>query len=361
MGNSFLSHSDAAMRNRNSILRFVKEHAPVSRTDIWENMQMSRASVTQVIRQLQENRLIMETGEEGESTGGRKPRYIVFQGASRKFYAFDWVSRTLLLMDLDKKVLYEDELVFECGVSPGVFSKKIKEAVHRIDSMNLCSREEISGICLALPGQIDSRTGSVICSVELGWQNVSLCELFVDRFGSNVYLERSSNLMALGEYSQNRTDKSTHFQLCILSDDGIGVSTIIHGNCQHGSNYMHGELGHIKVPSDIVCSCGQKGCLEAVVNKLLEESAGEFTDEIINYLAIGISSSVNIFDVDSMLVVGSYPIRMSEDQREMLKERIYEKVSSQHMRKLSVHYGFRTKELSLLGIGEYMFEKIFPI
>ena len=81
MQTSFLSHADAAQRNRNIILHYVKKHDPISRTGIWEELDISRASVTQVIRQLEESNLILETGE-GVSTGGRKPRYIMFNTAS---------------------------------------------------------------------------------------------------------------------------------------------------------------------------------------------------------------------------------------------------------------------------------------
>lgn len=361
MQNSFLSHSDAAMRNRNSILRFVKENAPVSRTDIWESMQMSRASVTQVIRQLQESGLILETGEEGESTGGRKPRYLVFNGKSRKFYAFDWRSKTLSLMNLEGMVISQETLTFEKNVSPFDFAKKVKEEVWKIDAMQLCRKDDVLGIGLALPGQIDSRTGTVMYSVELGWQNVSLRELFADCFGEYVYLENFSNVIAMGECFGTQNTKSSHFQLYTLGDNGIGMSTIIRGNCQHGANYMHGEIGHIKMPSDIVCTCGQKGCLEAVVKQLLKESGDKFTDEVINYLAIGISTSINISDVDSVLIVGAYPIMMTEHQRETLKTRICDNITSQHMRKLSIRYGFDLEELTLRGISEYMFDKIFPV
>ena len=80
---SFLSHSDAAQRNRNSILHFIKRSQPLSRTDIWEGMPISRASVTQVTRQLEESGLVREVGV-GDSTGGRKPRYLTFNGAAKK-------------------------------------------------------------------------------------------------------------------------------------------------------------------------------------------------------------------------------------------------------------------------------------
>ena len=79
MKNMFLSHDEAATRNRNLVLRYIRENAPVSRTGIWENIDMSRASVTQIIKQFQENGMIADCFR-GTSTGGRKPLYIEFDG-----------------------------------------------------------------------------------------------------------------------------------------------------------------------------------------------------------------------------------------------------------------------------------------
>ena len=356
MQNAFLSHADAALRNRNNILRFVKEHTPISRTDIWENVNVSRASVTQIIRQLQDSGLILETGE-GESTGGRKPKFLIFHGAARKYYAFDWSERCLYLMDLDGTVLYEKQLCFPTPVLPVEFAAEIKAAVAQIDSLQLCPEEEVVGFGLSLPGQIDSRTGTVLRSVELGWQSISLRELFADRFGGNVYLERTGNMMALGE----KTDGSNHFQLYILGSDGIGVSTVIRGGCQHGANYMHGELGHIKMPEDTLCSCGQRGCLEAVVRRLLQQSGGEITEQVMEYLAMGVSASVNISDTDSILLVGSFVEQMNRTQRNELKQKIREKVTSQHMRKLQIRFSDSGKELTKKGFCVYLFDRTFPV
>ena len=360
MDNLFLSHVDAAVRNRNGVLHYIKTHRQVSRTDIFENLNISRASITQVISNLQERGLVVETGE-GESTGGRKAKHLVFNGDAKKFYAFDWASRVLCLMDLGGTVLYERKLNFESGIKPMAFASQVKQEIAKIDSLGLCPEEDIVGFGLSLPGQIDSRTGTVLYSVELGWQNVSLKGLFADRFGCRVYLERVGNLMALGEYAHRKAKSCSHFQLYILGNDGIGVSTIIHGNCQHGANYMHGELGHIKVPADTICSCGQTGCLEAVVNELLMESDGQLTDQILEYLAIGVSTSLNILDVDTALIVGSYTQMMTEEQKEQFALRIRNKVTSQHMRKLKIRFASETKEMTLKGISEYLFNQFYPI
>lgn len=360
MENLFLSHVDAAVRNRNSVLRYIKKNEKVSRTDIFESMNISRASITQIIRYLQDSDLVVEAGE-GNSTGGRKATYLKFNGERKKIYAFDWTTQLLCLMDLNGTILYDTEIAFDNGIKPVQFAARLKKEIYEIDAQGLCAEEEIVGFGISLPGQIDSRSGTILYSVELGWQNVSLRELFADRFGSSVYLERTGNLMALGEFARYKTGKCSHFQLFILGTDGIGVSTIIHGSCQHGANYMHGELGHIKVPENTICSCGQRGCLEAVVNDLLLHSNGEFTDRVIDYLATGVSTSINISDVDTALLVGSFVERMSDEQRQKLVDNIRSKVTSQHMRRLKIKFGLDTKPLVLQGVVEYLFDEIYPV
>lgn len=354
----FLSHADAAKYNRNNILHYIKEHGPMSRTDIWEQLDISRASVTQIIRQLQESNLILEIGE-GESNGGRKPQYIRFNGMAKKLYAFDWMSHSLCLMSMGGDILYEKKLTFPPNVTQSVFASILDKEIDTIEKMNICDADDIVGLGMALPGIIDSRSAVIVDSVELGWQNVSLRSLFRRRFSENIFLERYGNLMALGEYSSKELKGTGHFQLYVLDENGIGVSTIVHDNCQHGANYMHGELGHIKMPSDIVCSCGQKGCLEAIVNDIVERNNGQLPDEALDYLAIGVSTSINLYDVKVAVLVGSYVESINQKQKDRLLEKIHDKLVGQSLREIEIYFSGDTKQISLLGICEYVFDCYF--
>lgn len=360
MNNSFLSHADAALRNRNNVLHYVRYHDNISRTDVYEDMNMSRASVTHVIRQLQEANLIIEGGD-GESTGGRRPRYIVFNGEAQNVYIFDWTQRSLYLANLNGDVLYEERIDFEKAVHPDVFAETLLKRIEAVDSMALCDKDSVIGFGLALPGIVDSVNNSVIYSVELGWQGVYVNDLFAVRFGNDIYLERVGNATALGAYRDVLNRKTNHFQLFMIGDDGIGVSTIIHGDCQHGAGCMHGELGHIKLNSDEVCSCGQKGCLEAIVNKALKESEGEFTDAILDYIAIGISTGINISDPDAILIVGSFIPKMTENQKNYLDKAIRKRVTGKHMRQLRIYFSCDTKHSTLNGMVDYVFNKYYAV
>lgn len=358
MESSFLSHADAAQRNRNTILHFVRTYQPVSRTDIWEAMDISRASVTQIIRQLQQSGLIVETGE-GASTGGRKPRYLTLNDKARKFYAFDWLTHTFFLMDMSGTVLRETRMEFPEPVEPDAFAKAILDRVDAMEAAGLCTPEEVAGLVLSLPGFVDIHTGTVTYAVELDWHNVNVLSLFRRRFGDQIYVDKLTNIMALGEHAGSK--EASHFQLFVLGGGGIGVATIVHGGCQHGANCMYGELGHIKLPVEIPCSCGQTGCLEAIVKDLLRRSGGNITEEIMDYLSVGVATSVNISDAGTIVLTGELVERMTEAQRKQFSERICQKVTGQQFRKLQILYRDQTKKLAVEGMGAFFFDRHFPL
>lgn len=360
MEHSFLSHSDAAQRNKNSILHYIKSHQPLSRTDIWEGMPISRASVTQVIRQLTECGLVLEVGM-GSSTGGRKPQYLTFNGAAKKFYAFHWMSRKLFLLDLAGHILCEQSVQLDRTIQPSTFVTVLSTGIQAIAAKNLCPSEEIIGLCLSLPGIIDYRSGNVIYAVELGWQNVPIGDSLREALGMDVYVERIGNVMALGCNGLEHVQHATHFQLFILDNDGIGVSSVFHGNCQHGANYMHGELGHIKTGQDVLCSCGQRGCLEAVIHNRMVQSNGIITPEILEYLSIGIATTINISDSSHAVMVGSYVDQMTPLQQEHLTKAIRSKVTGQHLRHLDLHFSSHGKELAIDGMCAFIFDRYFAI
>ncbi len=359
MKKMFLSHSDAALRNRNIVLRYIRENAPVSRTGIWENLDMSRASVTQIIKQFQENGMIVDCFH-GRSTGGRKPLYIEFEGKNMIFFAFDWITKNLYLMNLNGDILYEAYQKLSEGISPAAFAKTLKKHIREMIDKDICEREKIVGLVLALPGIIHANECKLLLSVELGWKDVDIAALFADLFGERVFLERTINLLALAETTvRKKNNGASHVQLFIFDHTGIGVATVIHGNIQHGLRCMHGELGHIKLRSDEPCSCGQRGCLEAIIKKLIAESGGVITDEILDYFAIGISTAVNVCDTDVVLT-GSYVEKLNETQKKKLRNSVFSKVTSPDSRNFEIDFLYNSRQMAQLGLCTYMFDCCFP-
>ena len=263
-------------------------------------------------------------------------------------------------MNLNGDILYETAIEIGEKITPEAFSQTIKTKVAEIKKTEYASNSSIYGIVLALPGIINATDKKVIFSVELGWHNIDIASLFADMFDENIYLERTINLLSLAEVTtRKKSNKASHIQLFIFDESGIGVSTIIHGNIQHGLSCMHGELGHIKLFSNELCSCGQKGCLEAIIKKLMKESGGKLTSEILEYISIGISTAVNICDTNIVLT-GSYIEKMTDTQKKYLKNSILSKITSPDMRNFEIDYLDNIKQMAQLGLCTYMFDCCFP-
>lgn len=366
MDAEFLSHSDAAVLNRNLILRYVRRHKFVSRTDIWTNMRISRASVTQIIRQMQESGLIMEaeTGKPVRRTNakGRSPsRNLCVNEDSRYMYVFDWNERMLCLVNLGGAIIESIRLSFPQMCDPLIFAEIVMHGIAQLRERHPVEPEKLLGFGISMPGLIDCRNLTVLNSVELNWRNVNMKDLFESEFGENIFLEQTANMIALGEYEFGVARDYNHILLVMMEDEGIGTSVVVHGDCQHGHNYMHGELGHIKLPSNIPCSCGQRGCLEAVVRYRMMNNGHVIDDEVIGYLSTAVATAVNLYDPGIVLLTGKLIWGLSEAQLDTMVERIRDQVTDGHIRELDFRVCSEENYMGIKGMSAYIFNHHFNV
>lgn len=361
MGKAFLSHADAARLNRNIVLHYVKDRQPVSRTDIWDSMSISRASVTQVIRQLQESDWIVEA-EECESNGGRRPRNLRFNDNARFAYVFDWNRHRICLANMGGEILESRTLSFPQSCTPAAFSAIVSDGIQALRVARPVDPDRLLGLGLALPGLIDSRNTTVLFSVELGWRDVDIRRLFSESFGRNVFLERTGNVIALGEYVSGAAKGFEHVLLVLMGNEGIGASAVVHGDCQHGSNYMYGELGHIKLcASRVICSCGQQGCLEATVRDHLMRNGGQFDAQLIEYLSFGVSTAVNLSDPGIVLLAGRLVQGLDSKSEQALLTSIRGKITNERSRSMILHLCGDNADMGVKGMCAHIFNNWFSV
>lgn len=360
MKRGFLSQSNSAELNRNSVLRYVKGCIKTSRTEIWSSMNISRASVTQIIRELEETGFVRDTGEKKPGMR-RMSRYLCFNNNVRFMYIFNWSSRSICLVNLGGDVLKSLVLEFPHGCIPAQFVAIVLNGIERLEKLYPVSEELILGLGIILPGIIDSRHLKVIYSVEMGWRNVDISELFQERFDGKLFLERWSNMLALGENIFGATRNYTHSVLVLIENEGVGLSSVIRGDCHHGSNYMFGELGHIKLQSSVMCSCGQRGCLEAVIRESMSRNNNILTDEVMEYMAIGVSTAVNLLDPGIVLLYGKLLSSLTKESQEKLLNRILSKITSEQTRSLKLVISQDDGLIGVKGMSAYIYDCSFPI
>ncbi len=205
-------------------------------------------------------------------------------------------------------------------------------------------KEEIESMGIGSPGAVDPTSGTVCFAGNLGFVDVPLCKMLKDRVGADFYIENDANSAAYGEYIAG-AGKGTDNFIAITLGTGVGGGIIIDGKIYSGSNYAGAELGHTVICMDgESCTCGRRGCWEvyasatalirqtkqamirypeSVMWKLCgndinrvngrtafdamraDDTAGKaVVDRYINYIAVGISNNINIFQPDVICIGG---------------------------------------------------------
>ena len=216
------------------------------------------------------------------------------------------------------------------------------------------TNKNILGIGIGVGGKIDFHTGTLLESSIINLRNVQIGKVLEERTGIPVYLENDVNAFTVGE-KYFGAGIHYHNLLCVTVGQGIGAGIIVDDNLFRGSHHIAGEFGHIRITdsnSAASCTCGKKGCLEAyssneaIIKYFLELSgkknsideitvlAGQGNDLALQafrkagtYLGYGISTLINLFDPEIIIIGGEgavyYRYMESEINRVVREDTVY--------------------------------------
>lgn len=127
--------------------------------------------------------------------------------------------------------------------------------------------ETVDAICAAIPGPVDPERGVILSAPNIpGWVNLPFAELLARKYHVPVFLENDANLAAVGEWRYG-AGRGHNDLLYLTISTGIGGGIICGGRLLTGAHGLAAELGHLIVlPGGPVCSCGQRGHLEAIAS-----------------------------------------------------------------------------------------------
>jgi glucokinase len=123
---------------------------------------------------------------------------------------------------------------------------------------------DVAGIGIGSPGNIDAKSGAVLYSPNFGWNDVPLGETLRKKFDLPVFVGNDARCATLGEYTYGRGKGTQDFVLLTLGT-GIGGGIVGGGQLLLGNRWGAGEIGHHQIrPHDgFECNCGKVGCFEA--------------------------------------------------------------------------------------------------
>lgn len=138
------------------------------------------------------------------------------------------------------------------------------EALVSVIGKALAQAGKAVAIGIGSPGNVDSQTGMVRYSPNLGWEDAPLGSTLAKRLGVPVLVGNDARCATLGEYTFGTGGGAKDFVLLTLGT-GIGGGIVAGGQLLLGNRGGAGEVGHHQIrPVDgFICGCGKIGCFEA--------------------------------------------------------------------------------------------------
>src|SRR5262249_10760695 len=103
--------------------------------------------------------------------------------------------------------------------------------------------DQVRGMGLGIPGQIDPRTQRVRYAPNLGWKNLDLPAMVPADWSWPCYCENDVKLGTYGEFTHGAAVGARHV-LGIFVGTGVGGGLILNGEIYSGFNFSAGEIGH---------------------------------------------------------------------------------------------------------------------
>ena len=203
---------------------------------------------------------------------------------------------------------------------------------------------ELIGVGIGAPGPLDTRSGVVLLTPNLGWVNMPLRERVQEGLQLRTALDNDANCAVLGEAWMGAA-RGARIAVGLTIGTGIGGGIIIDGRLFHGASDIAGEVGHMTIDAHgRRCKCGNYGCVEAYasgpnialraaeaigagassslpsyvggdLNRITaqtvyraahagDELALEVVRDTARYLGAAVASLINIFNPEAVVIMG---------------------------------------------------------
>ncbi|WP_339022536.1 ROK family protein [Spiroplasma endosymbiont of Crioceris asparagi] len=195
------------------------------------------------------------------------------------------------------------EFVVESGQKPNIV-KRIFEKFNELN--NFLKINKLEYICFAVCGVVDNKTGNVLLSVNLGWENYPLKKEIKTIFNvDNVFVLNDAKAAIYGEWSKSLNKEPTSMLMYTIGT-GIGGAVIFDKKLVFGDNaFLASEPGHGGgFQNTNECSCKLSGCIEPIssatgIERILNEKAKTSHGEL-NKIYCSLNRTIKIIDIKDL-------------------------------------------------------------
>jgi glucokinase-like ROK family protein len=141
------------------------------------------------------------------------------------------------------------------------------DLIHRTWTAGQAHGHDPVGMGVAVAGFLNLERDRLVYNPNLNWlEDFALREHLARRFQIRIELETDSNSACMAEFHLGSGQNARRF-LCLTAGTGLGVGMTVNGEPLRFAYGCLGDIGHIIVqPGGELCSCGGRGCAEALIS-----------------------------------------------------------------------------------------------
>ncbi len=248
------------------VFELLRDGQPRTRAQLADASGLARSTIAARIDLLMRLGLVAPYGD-GVSTGGRPPSLLALNPSARVVAGAD-VGATharIALADLAGTILVERREDLDVATGPEHVLGRVEQQIAEVLGEQNRTVAELAAIGIGLPGPVEHSTGRAINPpIMPGWDRYDVPAHVQRAFDVPVLIDNDVNIMALGERHAHLAEVDDLVFIKVAT--GIGAGIVSGGVLQRGAQGTAGDLGHVAVArgADVVCRCGNRGCLEAI-------------------------------------------------------------------------------------------------
>ncbi|MDO4272234.1 MAG: ROK family protein [Eubacteriales bacterium] len=136
-----------------------------------------------------------------------------------------------------------------------------------IRKYSLRPEADFSGIGMGMAGRVDPHKGQWLAVSEENTTPVYAAHILAEYYGVSAAVDNDVRCGLAAEMAFG-SGKGSRNVIYLNIGTGIAAGILIDGKVLNGAHFFGGEIGHIIIDpdSDAYCTCGQRGCAEAIAS-----------------------------------------------------------------------------------------------
>jgi len=231
--------------NRMLIVNELKKHPRLSRADLAKKTKLSRPCVSELVKEMIEEGLILEVGV-GASNGGKRPILLEYNVKSNFVIGVLITNRSMsvILADMQGDWIGREDRQFSIPAAASDIIGLLEECAHTLLRHHHISAQDVLGMAIGIPGIASETDRHIGFSPGLDLQSVNLPEEIEDRLGIPAVVANDVYVMTMGEFHRG-SGRGVGDLLYFFIGNGIAAGIVIDGKFHRGAHLAAGEAGYM--------------------------------------------------------------------------------------------------------------------